>query len=188
MANNVERIRSLIGDTLNYVSMDESAFTWLNLNVVIEDAAGVFNESMLRQGIQFQFQPVSHPPLIRGNAVQIREVVINLIQNGLEAMNNEGRLQISTDLQEELEGGISRKYLLMVVSDTGPGMSANVMEKIFTPFFTTKSGGKGLGLAFAKRILEEQGGFMRCWSKEGIGTHFYVYFKIGEKHAVYLDR
>jgi signal transduction histidine kinase len=70
----------------------------------------------------------------------------------------------------------------MVVSDTGPGMPSAIMEKVFTPFFTTKPGGRGLGLAFAKRILEEQGGFIRCWSKEGIGTHFYVYFKIGEKN------
>jgi signal transduction histidine kinase len=68
----------------------------------------------------------------------------------------------------------------MVVSDTGPGMDPSVIEKLFTPFFTTKPGGKGLGLAFAKRIVEEQGGFIRCWSKVGIGTHFYVYFRIGE--------
>lgn len=188
MEKNVERIRNLISDTLNYVSMDESAFTWLNLNELIEKTLPMFRESPQNEEVKFHFQPLPEPPLIRGNVVQIREVLINLINNALQAMKFKGQLQITTDLQEELEGGISRKYLLMVVSDTGGGMSSIVMEKIFTPFFTTKAAGKGLGLSFAKRILEEQGGFMRCWSKEGIGTHFYVYFKIGEKDAFYLDR
>lgn len=184
MHKNVDRIRNLISDTLNYVSMDESTFNWINLNQLIREAITIFQN----QGVEFRFDPLASVPMIRGNAVQIREVIINLVNNAIQAMQNQGRIQIVTDLQEELEGGISRKYLLMVVSDTGPGISAVAMEKIFTPFFTTKSGGKGLGLAFAKRILEEQGGFIRCWSKVGIGTHFYVYFKIGEKDAIHLDR
>jgi signal transduction histidine kinase len=147
---------------------------------LIENTLQIFRE--LPGGVEFQFQPLPKLPLIRGNPVQIREVLINVVSNAIQAMQSQGRLQIVTDLQEELEGGISRKYLLMVVSDTGPGMPSAIMEKVFTPFFTTKPGGRGLGLAFAKRILEEQGGFIRCWSKEGIGTHFYVYFKIGEKN------
>jgi signal transduction histidine kinase/ActR/RegA family two-component response regulator len=181
MEKNVDRIRNLIANTLNYVSMDESAFTWIDLNSLIENTLQMFRE---QPGcVEFQFQPLPKVPMIRGNPVQIREVVINLVSNAIQSMQGQGRLQIVTDLQEELEGGISRKYLLMVVSDTGPGMPPAVMEKAFTPFFTTKAAGRGLGLAFAKRILEEQGGFIRCWSKEGIGTHFYVYFKIGEQNA-----
>jgi len=186
MQKNVERIRNLISDTLNYVSMDESAVSLINLNDLIANTLGILREQ--KGEVDIQFQPLAKAPFIRGNAVQVREVVINLVTNALQAMQNHGRIQIITDLQEELEGGVSRKYLLMVVSDTGPGISPPVMEKIFTPFFTTKAGGKGLGLSFVKRILEEQGGFIRCWSKVGIGTHFYVYFKIGEQDAFHFDR
>ena len=138
--------------------------------------------------ITLEFKPIEQPPLIKANATQMKEVLINLVTNAIQAMPNGGKLQITTDLQEELEGGVSRKYLLLVVSDTGCGMPAGVAEKLFTPFFTTKQGGRGLGLAFAKRAVEEQGGFMRCWSKDGIGTNFYVYLRIREKNAFDLAR
>jgi two-component system sensor histidine kinase AtoS len=181
MQKNVERIRNLIADTLNYVSMDESSYSWLNLNDLILNTMPGLQEHALASGSTVEFQPMQTPPLIKGNETQIQEVVISLAVNALQAVEGlpgGGRLQLTTDLQEELEGAVQRKYLLMVVSDTGPGMSPQVVEKLFTPFFTTRPGGKGLGLAFAKRIVEEQGGFIRCWSKEGIGTHFYVYFRI----------
>ncbi len=181
MQKNIDRMRTLISDILSYVAMDESSHTWINLNNLIGKTVALLREQIEDSGISLQFKPMSDPPVIRGNETQIREVVINLVSNAVQAMKQtRGRVEISTDIQEELEGGVYRNYLLMVVSDTGPGMDHSVMEKLFTPFFTTKSGGKGLGLAFAKRIVEEQGGFIRVWSKEGIGTHFYVYFRIGE--------
>lgn len=188
MQKNVERMRDLIANTLNYVSMDESAFTWFELNPLIDSSIASLSEQFRDSNIRVELRLMPDLPPMRANETQAREVIINLANNALHAMGNEGLLQISTDLQEELEGAVLRKYLLMVVSDTGPGMPPDIVEKLFTPFFTTKPSGKGLGLAFAKRIVEEQGGFMRCWSKEGIGTHFYVYFRIGDRDGFDLAR
>jgi PAS domain S-box-containing protein len=188
MQNNIERARNIIGDMLNYVSMDPSSFDWIDLNDLIEKTIPLLKEQLSATEISFQFIPLETIPRIRANETSVREILMILATNAIQAMQTKGSLQISTDIQEELEGGIFRKYLLMVVSDTGPGMTEGVVEKLFTPFFTTKPGGRGLGLAFAKRMVEEQGGLIRCWSKEGIGTHFYVYFRIGGKYAFDSDR
>jgi two-component system NtrC family sensor kinase len=97
---------------------------------------------------------------------QLNQVIINLIVNALHAMPQGGILRIQT-----LDGG---NQVSLIIEDTGVGMSAEVLKKIFTPFFTTKEVGKGtgLGLPVAHGIITAHGGSIKVKSKVGQGTRF----------------
>ena len=115
---------------------------------------------------------------------QFEQVVINLCVNARDAMNNKGRLSIRTaNISEEESASIAPsimsagEYVLCEVSDTGSGMPAEVIEKIYEPFFSTKDVGKGtgLGLSTVYGIVKQTGGFIFCDSEVGKGTTFSIY-------------
>ena len=121
---------------------------------------------------------------VRADKSQIFNIVLNLVRNAKDAMPAGGKLNIRTRNVSEREsqkmthaGFIPGEYVLVEVSDTGTGMSAEVMAKIFEPFFTTKGIGKGtgLGLASVYGIVKQSGGFIMPESEIGKGTTFKVY-------------
>lgn len=98
---------------------------------------------------------------IEGDATRLRQVLVNLVKNGLEALESipDGELCVSTRLDEGKE---SSRYVELEVRDNGPGFSAEVLEHLFEPYVTTKTKGSGLGLAIVKKIVEEHGGNIRA--------------------------
>ena len=105
---------------------------------------------------------------IEGDADQLKQVFTNLIVNGLQAMENGGVLTVTADVPEGAE------LCRITVADNGPGIPAEVREKLFTPFFRTKSGGTGLGLAVSYGIVKDHGGEIRVESEVGHGSVFTV--------------
>ena len=103
-------------------------------------------------------------PSIYVDAQQISQVLINLINNAYQAMPDGGELL----LQAKVEG----EYIGLSLSDTGCGMSAETLEKIFEPLFTTKARGIGLGLAVSRNLIEVNGGQIEVKSTEGQGSIF----------------
>ena len=95
-------------------------------------------------------------------------------------MENGGRLEIETWLAHKRKAPEEKreKYLAVKFSDTGPGISPEVLEEIFDPFFTTKPTGSGLGLYTAYRILKNHDAFIEVQSKQGKGTETCIYFRI----------
>lgn len=110
-------------------------------------------------------------PEIRGDAEQLKEVLVNLIINACEAMEREGAIRIR---EEEAYAQPLGRVAVIRVSDTGPGIDPAVRAKIFQPFFTTKEDGTGLGLSIATRIVEEHGGWLDVDSEPGAGATFVV--------------
>jgi signal transduction histidine kinase len=101
---------------------------------------------------------------------QIQQVVMNIVLNGIEAMPDGGTITVRTTLIQGGDGdsvGISFK-------DSGQGMTKEVLRQVFTPFFTTKERGTGLGLAVCRRIIVNHGGKIRVKSIPGQGTVFYI--------------
>jgi CheY-like chemotaxis protein len=120
---------------------------------------------------------------------QLEQVLINLSSNAKDAMQEGGRLTISTELEEmddeyvALYGyGKPGRYALITVSDTGQGMDAETQKKIFEPFFTTKGIGEGtgLGLAISYSIIKQHGGFIKVYSEPGQGTVFKIHLLLSE--------
>jgi len=100
-------------------------------------------------------------PLILGDASQLRQVIHNLVQNGLDAVadQDDGHVRVSTEVARTDNGAISAVRLKVV--DNGPGFADKVLKRAFEPYVTTKSKGTGLGLAVVKKIAEEHGARLR---------------------------
>lgn len=103
---------------------------------------------------------------MRGDREMLRQVLLNIIGNGYQAMPDGGHLTVDAS---SLDGAVQIK-----ISDTGVGMSAEAKDRLFEPFFTTKPRGVGLGLAVTKRIIEAHQGTVTATSEEGVGTEFTV--------------
>jgi signal transduction histidine kinase len=93
-------------------------------------------------------------------------VFLNLLRNSRESMDGGGKLVVAS---RPADGGAE-----VVFSDSGRGMSGDVQDRIFEPFFSTKEGGTGLGLAVSRQILQAHGGTIRCESQPGAGTTFVI--------------
>jgi two-component system, NtrC family, sensor histidine kinase AtoS len=123
-------------------------------------------------------------PQIRADRHQLTQLVTNLLINAFEAMSGEGRVSVTANpawLEHETE---PREAVLLEVADDGPGMPAEVAERVFEPFYTTKTQGSGLGLAIVRRIVDAHDGRIDLRTAAGRGTLIRVTLPVsGEQHA-----
>jgi PAS domain S-box-containing protein len=161
----------------------------INLSTLVEEMLELLRTSIPRQ-VALHHDLDGNIPSVLGRASQLRQIVMNLIINGSEAIGPKaGTIAITTSPAslprtpmivsppKPASGG----YLKLEVSDNGIGMSKEVQAKIFDPFFSTKSTGRGLGLAVVERIVRDYEGAIKLMSIPGQGTTFEIYFpSIGE--------
>src|SRR5207253_1715586 len=107
-------------------------------------------------------------PLVRLDTEQIRRVVINLIDNAIEAIERRGEIVIETQLDE------GNRLVRVIVADDGPGIPPGEREKLFLPYYSTKRRGSGLGLAIVRRIIAEHGGSIDVGDNIPRGTRFTI--------------
>jgi two-component system, NtrC family, sensor kinase len=140
----------------------------LDLNQIVNDGLYFLESRCAKADIELLRILDSELPVIRADATQLHQVLINLVVNAIQAMPSGGKLTIRTTRQ--------REHVQLTVSDTGVGMSDDVQKNIFTPFFTTKDvdEGTGLGLAVVHGIVTAHGGSIRVQSKLGHGATFDV--------------
>ena len=155
----------------------------LDLNRVL---AGMENtlRHLAGRDVDVQLAPPTAPKLVRADAGQIEQVIVNLVINAADAMPNGGKLTIETaetflDQEyvsqfQDLKPGY---YVMLAITDTGAGMSEAVKARLFEPFFTTKEVGKGtgLGLATCHGIIKQSGGHINAYSELGRGATFKIY-------------
>jgi len=148
----------------------------LAINEAILEIMGLSRVAMSEHGVSVTMQLADGLPHISGDRVQLQQVVLNLIMNGIEAMSEvTGRsreLMISTSA---VESG----SLLVMVSDTGPGLSSAHLTRIFEAFYTTKASGLGMGLSICRSIVEAHGGRLWATPNEPFGAVFCMMLPIG---------
>jgi CheY-like chemotaxis protein len=143
-------------------------------------------------GVDVQIVPNSHLQAVKADAGQIEQVIMNIAINARDAMPNGGRLTLETanvsfDAESvgrypELKPG---EYVMLAISDTGTGMSAETRARLFEPFFSTKGVGQGtgLGLSTCYGIVKQSGGHISVYSEPGRGTTFKIYLPQVEQQA-----
>jgi PAS domain S-box-containing protein len=112
---------------------------------------------------------------VRADATQLQQVLMNLCLNARDAMPEGGRLIVRAEAVAAADGEEAPGWVHLSVQDSGHGIPANVLGQIFTPFFSTKERGTGLGLAVVQQIVESYGGRVEVWSEPGQGTRFDVW-------------
>jgi PAS domain S-box-containing protein len=164
-------------------SIDSSPMEPLDLSSLVEQTLQLLTISVSKR-LEIRTSLPRHLSLVRGHITQIRQVIVNLVTNAAEALNShEGLITITTD-RVSLNLGCAAnwanlppgEYVRLTVSDTGCGMTAVTRAKIFDQFFTTKSSGRGLGLAVVSGIVHSHGGAINVVSEPGAGTTFELLF------------
>ncbi|MDH4100917.1 MAG: ATP-binding protein, partial [Nitrospirota bacterium] len=151
------------------------------LPVINEIVVLLRNHREYKENINIQVRFDDNNNCVIGDAGQLRQVFWNLAMNAVEVMKDGGTLDISADRVEvAARSGEGGRFVRVTLKDTGPGIPANSMQKLFLPFFTTKENGTGLGLAIVYRIVEEHGGRIGVTSRLGEGCCFTVDLPIAE--------
>jgi signal transduction histidine kinase len=119
-------------------------------------------------------------PLVRVDASMMRQAIVKLLVNALQAASATGTVDVHASLRK-LEG---RRFARIDITDTGPGIAAEIARHVFDPFFTTKPTGTGLGLAIAKSIVESHGGLIDLHSVPGTGTTVGISIGVDPEQAV----
>ncbi|MCK5506403.1 MAG: PAS domain-containing sensor histidine kinase, partial [Thermodesulfovibrionia bacterium] len=162
----INRINNILEEFVNFAKFPEPRFVENNMNQTINEVADLISESAKNSGVTLNLSLRENIPPAKFDARQFKEVLINLSQNAIKAMKDGGTLEIKSSLTGD--------NIIINVSDTGEGIPEKNYDKIFSPFFSTKEGGLGLGLSIVQRIVESHGGKINCISQVGKGTAFEI--------------
>lgn len=179
------RAAELVKQLLGYSRKGSLALKTTNLNTVVTEVENILRHS-IDPRITVRTELENEPWLTEADPVQIEQVILNVCLNARDAVPETGGvIEISTanckpeDVSERLKDGATSApgFVMVRVKDNGPGIPDDVRDRIFEPFFSTKAAGKGtgLGLAMARAIIEEHGGWIEFDSKAGEGTEFRIY-------------
>lgn len=161
----------IISDFLSFAKSVDLTLGYIDLKTIIENC--VASSAGERKDIIPNLD-INELPLIKGDEILLRQAFINLIQNSVEAMPQGGKLSIKISPST----GSAGDFLDITISDIGHGISENIKDKIFLPFFTTKEKGTGLGLAIVHKIVISHGGSISVDSSEK-GTAFKIRLPLG---------
>ena len=142
----------------------------VNLVAALHESLVAFEQQIARAGVTVVFHP-QHTPMVLSQPVQLTQILNSLLANALEAMDKGGTLTVSLEPSDD-------RGVCVVLSDTGKGMNEEQRTMAFRPFFTTKTGGLGVGLVLVKRIMERFGGGVTLDSREGEGTTVRLAFQL----------
>lgn len=175
----VDRLKDILGDFLKFAGALRLDPRPTDLNAVVDELSDFFMPQSEAAGVRLRAELSPEPLVAPLDPTHFKQALLNLMLNALQAMNptgaprpGAGELIIRTERVPAPAG--ARAHAAVHVIDTGPGIPAETLDKIFTPYFTTKSGGSGLGLPTARRIIEEHGGALEVHSEPDRGTDFTI--------------
>ncbi len=159
----VERLEKLLADLRDLYRPRQLDLVDFNIDELVREVCDLTREDLKSHTIAIECQTETGAKMITGDRDKLKQVLLNLVKNGAEALSGPGTVTLSSKSEE---GNI-----VISITDGGQGIPPELREKIFSPFFTTKTQGTGLGLCISKRIVDEHpGGCFRLDSEEGKGT------------------
>ena len=145
----------------------------VDLKITVEESLTLAGYQVRLEGVERSVNVPDGLPKVRSNQNQLQEVLLNLILNACQAMGEKGG-------KIELSASLSSPYVVLKVTDNGPGIPPHILRKVFDPFYTTKPTGTGLGLFVSQRIIKSHGGTIELESVEGSGTCFTICLAVWE--------
>ncbi|MGO8761523.1 MAG: ATP-binding protein [Desulfobaccales bacterium] len=170
----VVRAKTVTHRLLGFARRMEPMAERVNINEILDESIEFLKNEARYRSIEIQSNYAPDLPLTTTDQAQLQQVFLNIINNGIDAIDKDGQITINTRTIKQ------NNEILVEISDNGPGISKEVLQKIFDPFFTTKEVGKGtgLGLSISYSIIEKLGGRIMVASEEGQGTTFTIYLPV----------
>jgi two-component system nitrogen regulation sensor histidine kinase NtrY len=162
----VESLKGLVDEFSQFARMPAPRTVPTDLAQLITETLALYDGIFTEVRIERRFAP--GVPLVRLDAEQVRRVIINLVDNAIEAMERRGEIVVETQLDR------ANSVARVVVADNGPGIPIGEREKLFLPYYSTKRRGSGLGLAIVRRIIAEHGGSVEVTDNTPHGTRFTI--------------
>jgi two-component system, sporulation sensor kinase E len=167
MEEDLKRINSIITEYLNFSRMGSDSLEDVWIGTLLHNTYTLLQSEANLKGIQITLSLLGNNPLLIANPNRLKQVLINLARNAMEAMSETGGvLTLSLEICDD--------HICITVKDSGPGIPEDAVSQIFQPFYTTKQTGTGLGLYISKQIIEEHNGTIEVESATGVGTAFHI--------------
>jgi len=171
IAEEVMRLEKILANVMHFTKYPQPSFQLGELNAIIAEAANLLQAEAEQHHVKLVKTLAADLPKLLLDPIQINQMLVNLMRNGIQSIVESGVVEISTQFMAPHE-------ILLVVRDTGSGIPPNVLENVFNPFFTTKPDGTGLGLPICQHIVGDHGGHIRVESQVGSGTTFSIYLPL----------
>ncbi|MBN1845732.1 MAG: hypothetical protein JW810_08625 [Sedimentisphaerales bacterium] len=167
LTREADRLADTLNDFLRYAGKLELHPVRCNLNELLDELLDFYEPQALNQHIRMRRDWGREPLWCRLDVDLIKQAILNLFINATQAMAGGGELIV--------RGGRADRQVRIEIIDTGPGMTPQIQERIFEAYFTTKTGGSGLGLPICRRIVEEHDGRIELHSEPGKGSSFTIW-------------
>ncbi len=194
ISEEIDRIAAMISQLDLFSGAHVHRLSEVDLNGIVGDVVKIFRKPLeSSSNIALSFAPDLELPMIRSSEAGIKQVLINLIKNAVEALQGQGTIRVSTELVEPPDDATSSRSPLpvaqIIVEDSGPGLPEKVLQNLYAPFTTTKGPDhSGLGLSIVKKMVTDLGGTLDCQSSADKGTRFLVSLPVAaDSHKVTIS-
>lgn len=173
IGNEISRLERIVKDFLQFAHPSEPELVTIPALKVLQDLHDLLKPELQKAGIQLTLAS-SEPAWVHVDTQQIKQVLINLVQNSADSIGRDGVIALSIHADPSHNRKATGARVVFEVADNGKGILPEVQQRLFDPFFTTKDGGTGLGLPIAARIVEKHGGELRYHTVLNRGTTFTI--------------
>jgi signal transduction histidine kinase len=169
----IGRLERIVNDILQFARPADPQFATLEVGSFLREVHALLQPQVAARSVDFTLGPIADGT-VQADPQQIKQVLINLIQNAAESITGTGAVTLRARAATLALAGRPAPVMILEVCDTGSGIPPEVQKRLFDPFFTTKDNGTGLGLAIAARIVQKHGGALLYQTQPGQGTTFGV--------------
>jgi signal transduction histidine kinase len=182
IGNEIARLERIVQDFLQFARPSDPKLLKISAGTILEDVHNLLKVQLEKAAIELKLDN-QDAVAVYADAQQLKQVLINLVQNSAENIGRNGTVTLRLRRDEMEFDGRLRSAAILVVEDSGSGIPPEIAARLFDPFFTTKERGTGLGLAISARIVEKHGGLLRYETELNHGTTFEVVLPAVEDDA-----
>ncbi len=172
IGSEINRLEHIVKDVLQFARPSEPKLALLPAATALQEVRDLLAPQLEKNSIRLDLEPANSGIMVRADLQQLKQVLINLVQNAAESIGRGGRITLRERLDTARLEGQPTPVVILEVEDTGRGISPAVQERLFDPFFSTKESGTGLGLSIAARIMQKHGGALEFQTQMNRGTTF----------------
>lgn len=187
--NEAKMANAIVQDVLEFVRPIRLEVERVSLSAVVRDAITMAESHVRRGNTTIDLRLAPDLPAIHGDDHQLRQLFTNLLSNAFEALEGDGGVEIRGSLTEEDHGTAAEPrptpMVVVEVADNGPGIPRDIVEKVFSPFFTTKAQGSGLGLAIVRKIVDAHDGRIDLSTRPGGGACFRITLPVSSSESLF---